>query len=949
MAKCDINNKQRLFDVLKSKDIVNMANDNNIEYSATLSGSILNVSVKSGVDNAYIVQSLIENAVNNSFPGILLSSRTEDGYINTILFTERVNNTIKDKRNKRIAKLRFDRSIVRNDGEVISPSGYPAIPMANDRNGIIKNLEKQIHQEATNAWDLGEVADVSNRGVGKLINEYYKSDVVSYYDEGTDLTFPRVQVPEFLVDIYYNELLNIIKERKEKWSNDLMEQSSFWNENGDVDQYNSISTTNTNIGSKALGFNDFIQDKPGSVKSGVKELFNENPELANVGTQEQYSQYLDTIFPDSKVKDIVYHSTRRVYKSFKGGIYSYFYDIDGDKTLLQHKQYSKKEKEEVLSNYLIDNKFKQALISLYSYDTELSNLIKNASVKDIKIVDYKPEIPTFTNTFKDEKSKYGKVISLIEFTIDINGRRTSFFIEYNDVKGSEHYTLIEGNNIKSLDNFDRKQLNDLFYDFFNLYKQSRRPDSKDINYRFFPENTLEISETEYINNFLNSKQDPNFYIEDINHNPITISNAELGTGFYVSSSRKNIPNSNGVNANIYPMVVNIKAPYRVKGYGTEVSNKSNKPLIDNGFDSVITTIRGAEEIAIFDKSQIHILGSKQDIEGFKDFVQGKQYQKLTAEEKAKTVEQVTKEHRSIAALKDLSAKLAWRIGGKVEFDNKTDVDWKGYNQGMTSVLNEAYMTSDTPFHEILAHPIIRAIKNKNLRTTSEGISDFSQSKLYQSLLKELETSETGRKVFEQVKRDYVSKQTKYPILERVGKVPYGGIYEKDGIIYSVNGKDFFNKDEAIKFQNNNLDFSQKYTLEEQQEEAIVTLLGMMAADKLDAKKDATLISKLKELWKQISDFVKSLLTGNISENEISNIIENEVTYTDEENKPCAKDGIRSSKFTKGSQWEIVKDLKGYPSHAQGGVDIKLGKDGFSFTGKDGEIKAANGLVLPKIK
>ena len=261
MAKCDINNKQRLFDVLKSKDIVDMANDNNIEYRATLSGNILNVSVKSGVDNAYIVQSLIENAVNNSFPGILLSSRTEDGYINTILFTERVNNTIKDKRNKRIAKLRFDRSIVRNDGEVISPSGYPAIPMANDRNGIIKNLEKQIHQEATNAWDLGEIADVSNRGVGKLINEYYKSDVVSYYDEGTDLTFARVQVPEFLVDIYYNELSNIIKERREKWSSGLMEQSSFWDENGDVDQYNSISTTNTNIGSKALGFKDFVQGK----------------------------------------------------------------------------------------------------------------------------------------------------------------------------------------------------------------------------------------------------------------------------------------------------------------------------------------------------------------------------------------------------------------------------------------------------------------------------------------------------------------------------------------------------------------------------------------------------------------------------------------------------------------------------------------------------------------
>lgn len=62
----------------------------------------------------------------------------------------------------------------------------------------------------------------------------------------------------------------------------------------------------------------------------------------------------------------------------------------------------------------------------------------------------------------------------------------------------------------------------------------------------------------------------------------------------------------------------------------------------------------------------------------------------------------------------------------------------------------------------------------------------------------------------------------------------------------------------------------------------------------------------------------------------------------------AKDGIRG-KFTKGSQWEIVKDLKGYPSHTQGGVDIKLGKDGFSFKGKGGDIKAAHGLILPKIK
>ena len=79
--------------------------------------------------------------------------------------------------------------------------------------------------------------------------------------------------------------------------------------------------------------------------------------------------------------------------------------------------------------------------------------------------------------------------------------------------------------------------------------------------------------------------------------------------------------------------------------------------------------------------------------------------------------------------------------------------------------------------------------------------------------------------------------------------------------------------------------------------------------------------------------------------ERENIVEKDCTGG---GKLKAEKGLATS-FTKGSQWEIVKDLKGYPSHAQGGVDIKLGKDGFSFARNGGEIKAAYGLVLPKIK
>lgn len=324
----------------------------------------------------------------------------------------------------------------------------------------------------------------------------------------------------------------------------------------------------------------------------------------------------------------------------------------------------------------------------------------------------------------------------------------------------------------------------------------------------------------------------------------------------------------------------------------------------------------------------------------KEFVQGKQFQKLTEEEKAKTIEQVTKENRSITSLKDLSAKLAHRIGGKVTFENNPNADWKGYNQGMTSVLNEAYMTPDTPFHEILAHPIIRAIKyvNANNQKTNEFLKSFKLNNsefidesdigegyfkdgkriseeefnkaideyskitpLYQSLLKELETGK-GKEVFEQVKRDYKYKDDKFKFniddyseyLRLQQDTNYDGgsddllYYHYDNLkiiptddIKTINylKKQGYKEIDYIKNNKSTLsnysgyvytptkesyfvyikDTNSKYTLEEQQEEAIVTLLGMMAADKLDAKKDATLISKLKELWEQISDFIKSLL------------------------------------------------------------------------------------------
>ena len=75
------------------------------------------------------------------------------------------------------------------------------------------------------------------------------------------------------------------------------------------------------IGSRKIGTKNFISNKEKAkpavtVKPAVKEVFNSNPELASIGTAEQYSAYLDSIFPNSKVKDIVYHGTYKRLESF---------------------------------------------------------------------------------------------------------------------------------------------------------------------------------------------------------------------------------------------------------------------------------------------------------------------------------------------------------------------------------------------------------------------------------------------------------------------------------------------------------------------------------------------------------------------------------------------------------------------------------------------------------
>jgi hypothetical protein len=49
-----------------------------------------------------------------------------------------------------------------------------------------------------------------------------------------------------------------------------------------------------------------VIEQPIQNKEGIDFVFEQSPELAKIGSKEQYSSYISTIFPESKVKDIVY-------------------------------------------------------------------------------------------------------------------------------------------------------------------------------------------------------------------------------------------------------------------------------------------------------------------------------------------------------------------------------------------------------------------------------------------------------------------------------------------------------------------------------------------------------------------------------------------------------------------------------------------------------------------
>jgi hypothetical protein len=61
---------------------------------------------------------------------------------------------------------------------------------------------------------------------------------------------------------------------------------------------------------------EVVKTPENKLKEGVDFVFEQNPELAEIGTKEQYSEYLNTIFSESNIKDIYQHQTKDEFENF---------------------------------------------------------------------------------------------------------------------------------------------------------------------------------------------------------------------------------------------------------------------------------------------------------------------------------------------------------------------------------------------------------------------------------------------------------------------------------------------------------------------------------------------------------------------------------------------------------------------------------------------------------
>ena len=285
-------------------------------------------------------------------------------------------------------------------------------------------------------------------------------------------------------------------------------------------EYAGVLTTNENP-VKEFFENDIFElvdnqlAQPTSEVEGVSEIFNENPELASIGTKAQYSAYLNTVFPDSKIKDIVYHGTSAKFDEFKDSKHGHYFALDKQypyrvtkeqgvskentrviAVLLDSKSLGVIPEEESEYGFTVDYELGQEMMAegyaydaMQGYDTGTDSyviVVKNK--KQTHILGSKKDIAGFkefvskpTQTSEDVKQKLKDIDNTSITTSDINMDGFGEDMSITDIGEDPDIDLSPARLTKPQLEFVNNSFKGIKVKDFSVYKQNLIVD--DINFR----------------------------------------------------------------------------------------------------------------------------------------------------------------------------------------------------------------------------------------------------------------------------------------------------------------------------------------------------------------------------------------------------------------------------------------------------------------------------------
>jgi hypothetical protein len=208
-------------------------------------------------------------------------------------------------------------------------------------------LAKKIGHELLHSVTNNIILSYQNlKGTVDFTDKYYKDFIKQGYIKPVDLSKSQIEALDNLVRIR-NKVISYVEQNKDKIQKqdrgfgtyDYFIRTNYTESETDLHEFISEVFTNPELinilkeipteGKKSNLFKDFVDAIAkilGFTNTSIlediiaysEEAFFQQPQLAPQQKQQAlqvYSQYLDTIFPDSKVKDIVYHGSPKISKN----------------------------------------------------------------------------------------------------------------------------------------------------------------------------------------------------------------------------------------------------------------------------------------------------------------------------------------------------------------------------------------------------------------------------------------------------------------------------------------------------------------------------------------------------------------------------------------------------------------------------------------------------------